>query len=93
MTNEPIELHCRPTPNGQNRLPDRECLAGDYGIADMACHPRVRPYKNHAAWLKRAGDRPAVAKSVRMGEELRAQRDLSKKKEAQGVLFGQRATS
>jgi GST-like protein len=83
------------------RLKDREYLAGAYSIADMASYPWVRPYKNQGQdlaefpalekWFQRMRDRPAVAKAVKIGEELRSNYDLSKDKEAQKVLFGQRA--
>ena len=35
--------------------------------------------------------RPAVSKAVRVGEDLRRQYDLAQDKEAQKILFGQRA--
>ena len=56
------------------RLEDRDYLAGDYSIADMASYPWVRPYKNQGQdlaefphlekWFQRMHDRPAVAKAV-----------------------------
>ena len=83
------------------RLESREYLAGEYSIADMACYPWVRPYKNQGqdlaefphleAWFKRVHDRPAVARGIKVGEELRAAYNLATDKEAQKVLFGQRA--
>ena len=83
------------------RLKDRDFLAGDYSIADMASYPWVRPYKNQGQdlaefpnlekWYKRMHDRPAVAKAVKVGEELRANYNLATDKSAQAVLFGQRA--
>jgi GSH-dependent disulfide-bond oxidoreductase len=83
------------------RLADRPYLAGDYSIADMACYPWVRPYKNQGqdlaefphleAWFNRVGERPAVARGVKVGEEVRAQWNLATDKEAQRILFGQRA--
>jgi GSH-dependent disulfide-bond oxidoreductase len=82
-------------------LRDRAYVAGEYSIADMASFPWVRPYKNQgqdlaefpslSAWFKRMSDRPAVAKAVKIGEELRANYDLATDKEAQKVLFGQTA--
>ena len=85
------------------RLADRPYLAGDYSIADMACYPWVRPYKNQGqdiaefpnleAWYKRNQERPAVAKGVKVGEELRPTNTLATDKEAQKILFGQRARS
>ena len=83
------------------RLADREYLAGDYSIADMACFPWVRPYKNQGqelsdfphleAWFKRVHDRPAVAIGVKVAEELRTGSNLATDKAAQAVLFGQKA--
>lgn len=83
------------------RLKDRGYLAGEYSIADMASYPWVRPYKNQGQdlaefpnlerWFQRMHDRPAVAKAVRVGEELRASYNLATDSEAQKVLFGQRA--
>ena len=64
------------------RLADRPYLAGEYSIADMASYPWVRPYKNQGQdiaefpnlekWFQRMRDRPAVAKAVKVGEELRS---------------------
>ncbi len=83
------------------RLADRPFIAGAYSIADMASYPWVRPYRNQGqdiaafphleAWYNRMHDRPAVAKGVKVGEELRAKYDLAKDKNAQSILFGQRA--
>jgi GST-like protein len=83
------------------RLKDRPYLAGDYSIADMASYPWVRPYKNQGQdladfphlekWYQRMHDRPAVARAVKVGEELRASYNLATDRQAQQVLFGQRA--
>lgn len=83
------------------RLADRDYLAGDYSIADMASFPWVRPYKNQgqdidefpnlAAWFRRIEARPAVAKAVQVGDEVRGKVNLAEDKEAQKILFGQRA--
>ena len=83
------------------RLAEHEYMAGDYSIADMASYPWVRPYKNQGQnlaefpnlekWFQRLHDRPAVAKAVKIGEELRANYNLATDKDAQKVLFGQRA--
>jgi GST-like protein len=83
------------------RLKDRDFLARTYSIADMASYPWVRPYKNQGQdlaefpnlekWFQRIHDRPAVAKAVKVGEELRANYNLASDKDAQAVLFGQRA--
>ena len=83
------------------RLADRPYLAGEYSIADMACYPWVRPYKNQGqdiadfpnleAWFKRIHDRPAVARAVVVGAEEREKWNLATDKDAQKILFGQRA--
>ncbi len=83
------------------RLATRDFLADTYSIADMASYPWVRPYKNQGQdlaefphlerWFQRIRERPAVAKAVKSGEELRANFNLAENKEAQAVLFGQRA--
>ena len=76
-------------------------VAGTYSIADMAIYPWVRPYKNQgqdiaefphlAAWFQRMHDRPAVAIGCKVGEELRSALNLKDNKDAQAVLFGQKA--
>ena len=84
------------------RLTDRPYLAGEYSIADMASYPWVRSYKNQGQdiaefpnlekWFQRMRERPAVATAVKVGEELRsAAYNLATDKEAQKILFGQRA--
>ena len=67
----------------------------------MAIYPWVRPYKNQGqdlvefprldAWFKRVQARPAVAIGVKVAEELRANTNLATDKEAQAILFGQKA--
>lgn len=84
------------------RLADRDYLAGDYSIADMACVGWVRSYEkqgqdlNDFPHLKRWFDavmaRPAVERGIAVGQEERArQANLAEDKEAQKILFGQRA--
>jgi GSH-dependent disulfide-bond oxidoreductase len=83
------------------RLADYQYFAGDYSIADMAIYPWVRPYKNQGqdlaefphldAWFKCVQARPAVAIGVKVAEELRANTNLATDKEAQAILFGQKA--
>lgn len=82
------------------RLGDRPYLAGDYSIADIACYPWVRLWKNQgqdiasfpnvAAWLERVGARPAVIKGLAAGKDV-PKTDLATDKEAQKVLFGQKS--
>lgn len=84
------------------RLADRDYLAGDYSIADMAAWPWILPehqgqdlahFPHLAAWMKRVGDRPAVRAGRAVGEALRSNLAASGKaaEEARKVLFGQRA--
>jgi GST-like protein len=80
------------------RLADRDYVAGDYSIADMAIWPWAKGWEGQeqdisrfphmAAWLERVGSRPAVEAGRALGAELRT--DASQDKEAQKVLFGQR---
>ena len=84
------------------RLEDREYLAGDYSIADMAAWPWVLPehqgqdlahFPHLAAWMEQVGARPAVKAGRALGEEMRRNLAASGKaaEEARKVLFGQRA--
>ena len=81
------------------RLSDREYVAGNYSIADMAIWPwaslwegqeqDISRFPHMAAWLDRIAARPAVQAGRALGAELRS--DAAQDKEAQKVLFGQRA--
>ncbi len=81
------------------RLADRDYLAGDYSIADMASFPWTRSYQNQGQdlndfpnlkrWFEAISARPAVVRAVEVGQEHR--RNLADDKEAQKVLFGQRS--
>ncbi|MCQ8781116.1 glutathione S-transferase N-terminal domain-containing protein [Mangrovibrevibacter kandeliae] len=83
------------------RLEKVEYLAGDYSIADMACIGWVRPYKNQGQeiedfphlkrWFDAILARPAVERGVKVGEAERAKMNLATDKNAQSVLFGQKA--
>ncbi len=83
------------------RLADREFLAGDYSIADMACVGWVKPYENQGQdinafpnlkrWFETLLARPAVERGLLAGKEEREKFDLASDKDAQAVLFGQTA--
>jgi GST-like protein len=87
------------------RLSDREYLAGDYSIADMACWPwmrnpaahavNVEEFPNAKAWLDRIAARPAVKAAVEEGDTLRTANVLAasgpEAEKARQLLFGQRA--
>lgn len=81
------------------RLADRDFLAGDYSIADIACVGWVRPWKNQGQeiddfpnlkrWLETIRARPAVERGMAVGQEYR--RSIADDEEAKKILFGQRA--
>jgi GSH-dependent disulfide-bond oxidoreductase len=84
------------------RLKDREFLAGKYSIADMACVGWVNGWKRQGQdidefphlkrWLETVKARPAVKRGMALGLELREGIDM-KDPNVQAVLFGQRARS
>lgn len=84
------------------RLADRQFLAGDYSIADMAAIGWVIPHENQGQdldeflnlkrWFETMLARPAVKRAIEVGKEERArQKSFAEDKEAQTILFGQRA--
>ncbi|MBA4807117.1 glutathione S-transferase N-terminal domain-containing protein [Brevundimonas sp.] len=84
------------------RLKDRDYLAGDYSIADMAAWPWILPalqgqnladFPHLAAWVERVGARPAVKAGRVLLEERRGNAGGSGKdaEAARRLLFGQRA--
>lgn len=86
----------------ERRLADRDHVAGDYSIADMAIWPWIVPHRNQGqdlgafprlkAWFERVGAREAVQAGMKVGDSLR--RDLGASgadaERARRVLFGQR---
>ncbi len=83
------------------RLEDRDYLAGDYSIADMACVGWVRGYErqgqniddfpNVKRWLETMLERPGVQRGFAVNKADREKRDIAKDKDAQAILFGQKA--
>lgn len=81
------------------RLRDRDYLAGEYSIADIACFPWVIPFKiqgqslddfpNLKRWFDAVAARPAVVRGRAVGRELPRQNPMDD--EARKVLFGQTA--
>jgi len=84
------------------RLADREHLAGDYSIADIAAFPWVASYKRLGAsldafpnlrrWFDALKIRPAVRRGMDLGNDWRSSSALTDD-EARKVLFGQTAES
>jgi len=82
------------------RLEDRDHVAGDYSIADMALigwvrNPAIRDieiddFPNVKAWIERLEARPAVARSLAIKAPTPPV-DLAHDREAQAILFNQRA--
>lgn len=82
------------------RLADREFLAGDYSIADIACWPwamlnerqgqDVNDFPNLKRWIEAIQARPAAARGQLIGADHRRNID---DEESRKVLFGQTADS
>ena len=83
-------------------LKNREYLAGDYSIADMAAFPWVLMYKrfgvnldafdNLRRWFDAIKNRPAVRKGIDLGKEYRNP-SANQSKESLKMMFGQTADS
>jgi GSH-dependent disulfide-bond oxidoreductase len=83
------------------RLADRDYLAGDYSIADMACVGWTKlwerqgqdpaKFPNVQAWLDRLLARPAVARGLEIKAEGHEPLDLANDAKAQSMLFGQKS--
>jgi GSH-dependent disulfide-bond oxidoreductase len=81
------------------RLADREFMAGDYSIADMASYPWIVPYARQGItikdfphlkrWFDTIAARPAVVRAYARAEEINPQQPPMTD-EAKKLLFGQR---
>ena len=82
------------------RLADREFVAGEYSIADMAIAPwaklwdrqgqNIDEFPHATRWLEAVLARPAVRRGIAVSSEDRAKTDL-RDPAVQAILFGQRA--
>jgi len=90
----------------ERRLADRDFLAGDYSIADIASYPWIKlahgfgqdwsAFPRVRAWLDRIAARPAIERGMAAGAELRRPPPApgsAEQKEAAKALFGQTAAS
>jgi GST-like protein len=83
------------------RLADREFVAGDYSIADMASYPWIVPYErqgqrlddfpNLKRWFETIRARPAVVRAYELAKKINVQPTVSE--ESKSVLFGQTAAT
>ena len=81
------------------RLREREFLAGDYSIADIAAFPWIIPYRRYGfdldrfenlrRWFDSIKARPAVRRGVELGHDWR--RNETRDEKAHSVMFGQNA--
>lgn len=83
------------------RLADREFVAGDYSIADMACYPWIVPHERQRQkledfphlqrWFAAIKARPATQRAYARAKEINAAPVVSD--EAKRILFGQDAAT
>jgi GST-like protein len=83
------------------RLADREFVAGDYSIADMASYPWIVPYERQGQklddfpyvkrWFETIRARPAIMRAYELAKKINVQPTVSE--ESKSVLFGQTAAT
>ncbi len=83
------------------QLEGKDYIAGEYSIADMASIGWINAYKNYdqqledfpnlKRWYETMNARPAVQRGLLVGKEEREKSNLANDKEAQKILFGQKA--
>ena len=83
------------------QLTDREFIAGDYSIADMACYPWIVPHErqrqnlydfpNLKRWFAAIRERPATQRAYALAKEINPAPVVTE--EAKKVLFGQDAST
>ena len=81
------------------RLADREFIADDYSIADMAAYPWIVPWQkqqqnlddfpNLKRWFENIQARPSVIQAYRRAEEINSSPTVTE--ESRALLFGQTA--
>jgi len=84
-----------------HRLADREFVAGDYSVADIACYPWIVPYEQHGQrleefphlkrWFEAIHARPATVRTYEgVGRPYERSSPISD--EERRILFGQHVT-
>ncbi len=86
---------------GEMAAQGKDCIAGDYSIADMACYPWVVPHERQRqkladfshlqAWFERVHARPATVRAYARAQEINSQPVVDEA--AKKVLFGQDAST
>ena len=81
------------------RLADREFVAGDYSIADMACYPWIVPHQKQgqkledfphlARWFGAIRERPATQRAYALAQRINPAPVVTE--DAKRILFGQDA--
>jgi GST-like protein len=82
-----------------NRLADREFIAGAYSIADMAAYPWIVPYEAQGQnlddfphlkrWFEAINNRPATLRAYALSEAINVNPTVTE--ESRKILFGQTA--
>jgi GSH-dependent disulfide-bond oxidoreductase len=83
------------------RLADRQFIAGEYSIADMAAYPWIVPHERQGQnlesfphlkrWFEAIKARPAVVRAYAKAKEINTQPTVTE--ESKRILFGQTATA
>jgi len=81
------------------RLADREYIAGDYSIADMACYPWIVPHEKQRQdlndfphlkrWFEAMAARPAVQRAYALAATINTARTVNQ--QSRDILFAQSA--
>lgn len=79
------------------QLADKDWVAGDYSIADMAIYPWIVPYEAQGQnlnefphlkkWFEKMAQRPAVVRAYELAKNISSDQPMSE--EAKKILFGQ----
>jgi len=82
-------------------LADREFIAGDYSIADMACYPWIVPHEKQGQklddfpqlkrWFAAIRERPATQRAYALAKEINPAPVVTE--DAKSILFGQDAST
>jgi GST-like protein len=83
------------------RLADREYIAGDYSIADMACYPWIVPHEKQSQnlddfphmkrWFATIRERPATQRAYALAKDINPAPVITE--EDKRILFGQDAST